>query len=58
MTKIVVRIGDDQRQALRDRAGEVGLSASDLIRIAISRLLMDRDVTLPRIERDQTKAAA
>jgi Arc/MetJ-type ribon-helix-helix transcriptional regulator len=56
MTKIVVRIGDDQRQALRDRAGEVGLSASDLIRIAISRLLMDRDVTLPRIERDRDAA--
>jgi hypothetical protein len=34
------------------------LNKSDLIRIAISRLLMDRDVTLPRVEHDRSKAAA
>src|SRR5204863_270814 len=46
--KIVVRIADERRQALRVRAAEVGLTASALIRIAINRLLEDRGaVTLP-----------
>jgi antitoxin component of RelBE/YafQ-DinJ toxin-antitoxin module len=56
MSKIVVRIGDDQRQALRDRADEIGLSVSDLIRIGIARLLTDPDVKLPRVTRERAAA--
>jgi hypothetical protein len=55
--KLVVRIGDDQRRALRDRAEQLELSSSDLIRLAIRQLLANPAVTLPRVERDQSQAA-
>lgn len=57
--KIVVRLADDQRQELRVLAREYRLTASALVRIAIGRLIEDRGaVTLPRIDRDQSQAAA
>jgi len=57
MTKLAVRVSDDQLRALKYRAVECGISRSDLIRIAVARLLKDSDVTLPRVERDETRAA-
>ena len=52
MSKLVVRIPDDRRAALREHAAEIGVTTAALIRIAIFKLLDDRgDVTLPRRDR-------
>ena len=46
------------RKQLDELAGEVDLSVSDLIRIAVNRLLADQGaLTLPRVRRDQSQAA-
>lgn len=45
--KFQFRLSSDRREALRGLAHEAGVSESDLVRLAIGRLIEERDVKLP-----------
>jgi predicted DNA-binding protein len=49
MSRIAVRIADDRQQELKSLARQSGLSKSDLIRIAINRLLENPDWLAVRV---------
>jgi Ribbon-helix-helix protein, copG family len=54
-TRFEVKLPAARRAALDSLADEAGVSASDLVRLAITQLLRDRDVRLPSA--DRTEAA-
>ena len=45
--RLELKIPTERREALSTLAEQSGLSSSDLVRLAINRLLEDRDVRLP-----------
>lgn len=58
MTRFELKLREDRRAALDSLADEAGISASDLVRLAINRLLDDRASLLRGSSGQRHEAAA